>query len=100
MGGEWTSLAPPSRRWSLLSASAWRCWTALKHPPAGVDVAAAKTDMTDATALWSKARPFAANDNRRAVTSAHDVKAKSVAAAAIKFSLPRPEEAPRRAGRP
>jgi len=91
MGGEWTSLAatvPPlvaavSKRVAMLDK--------LKHPPAGVDLAAAKTNMADATALWSKAQAaFAANNIEEAVTSARDVKAKAVAAAgAITLSLPK-----------
>ncbi|HMI37875.1 MAG TPA: hypothetical protein VK505_09655 [Steroidobacteraceae bacterium] len=91
MGGEWTSLAatvPPlvaavSKRVMMLDK--------LKHPPAGVDLAAAKTNMSDATALWSKAQAaFAAGNVEEAVTSARDVKAKAVAAAAaIKLSLPK-----------
>ena len=91
MGGEWTSLAatvPPlvaavSKRVTMLDK--------LKHPPAGVDVAAAKASMTEATALWSKAQAaFAAGNVEEAVTSARDVKAKAVAAAAaIRFSLPK-----------
>ncbi len=91
MSGEWTGLAASvpalvaavGKRVAVLEKS--------KHLPAGVDLAAAKTNMADATALWSKAQAaFAANNVEEAVTSARSVKAKAeAAAAAIKFSLPK-----------
>jgi len=91
MGGEWTSLAATvpalvaavSKRVSALDKS--------KHQGAGVDLAAAKAGLTDATAMWSKAQAaFASGNIEEAVTSARDVKAKAeAAAAAIKFSLPK-----------
>jgi hypothetical protein len=90
MGGEWTALAATvpglvaavGKRVAMLEKS--------KHLAAGVDLAAAKTNMADATALWSKAQAaFAANNIEEAVTSARSVKAKAeAAAAAIKYSLP------------
>lgn len=90
MSGEWTSLvatvpavvAAVGKRVAMLGKSA--------HLPAGVDLAAAKTSLADATALWSKAQAaFAAGNVEEAVTTAKSVKAKAeAAAAAIKFSLP------------
>jgi hypothetical protein len=90
LGSEWTGLAATvpalvaavSKRVAMLDKS--------KHLPAGVDLAAAKTNIADATSLWSKAQAaFAANNVEEAVTSARSVKAKAeVAAAAVKFSLP------------
>jgi hypothetical protein len=61
-----------------------------KHPPAGVDVAAAQTAIGDAGSLWSKAQAaFAAGNIEEAVNTANDVKAKAeAAAAAIKLKLP------------
>jgi len=61
-----------------------------KHPPAGVDVAAAKSASEEATSLWSKAQAaFAAGNVEEAVAAANDVKAKAeAAAAALKMKLP------------
>jgi hypothetical protein len=90
MGGEWTGLAATvpavvaavSKRVAALGKG--------KHPPAGADLAAAKTSLADATSLWGKAQAaFAAGNVEEAVTTARNVKAKAeAAAAAIKFSLP------------
>ena len=91
MGGEWTSLAATVP--GLVAAVSRRVATFGKgaHLPAGVDLAAARTNMADATALWSKAQAAFANNNvEEAVTTAREVKAKAeAAAAAIKFSLPK-----------
>jgi hypothetical protein len=74
MAGEWTGLAATvpalvaavSKRVAMLEKS--------KHQAAGVDLAAAKTNMADATAMWSKAQAaFAANNVEEAVTSARSV---------------------------
>lgn len=61
-----------------------------KHPPAGVDLAAAKSSSEEATALWSKAQAaFAAGNVEEAVSAAKDVKSKAeAAAAALKMTLP------------
>lgn len=61
-----------------------------KHPPADVDVNAAKASIADASSLWSKAQAaFAAGNIEEAVNTAKDVKAKAeAAAAAIKMKLP------------
>jgi hypothetical protein len=66
-----------------------------KHPPAGVDVAAAKSAADEAGALWTKAQAaFKASDVETAVTSARDAKAKvAAAAAAMKMTLPAPPAA-------
>jgi hypothetical protein len=90
MSGEWTTLAASlpglvsavSSRVAVLSKS--------KHPPAGVDLAAATSASADATSLWSKAQAaFSAGNVEEAVTAARDVKAKAeAAAAALKLKLP------------
>ena len=60
------------------------------HPPAGVDVGAAKSAVSDADIAWTKAQ--AANtsgDVETAVASAHEAKSKlEAAAAAMKMTLP------------
>lgn len=61
-----------------------------KHVPAGVDMAAAKSAVDDATASWAKAQAAnTAGDVETAVASAHDAKAKlEAAASAMKMTLP------------
>ena len=90
MGSEWTSLAATV---PALVAAVGKRVTALgksAHLAAGMDLAAARTNLADGTALWSKAQAaFAAGNVEEAVTTAKSVKAKAeAAAAAIKFSLP------------
>jgi hypothetical protein len=60
------------------------------HPPAGVDMAAAKSAVDDATIAWTKAEAAnKAGDPETAVASAHDAKAKiGAAAAAMKMTMP------------
>jgi hypothetical protein len=60
------------------------------HPPAGVDMAAAKSAVDDATLAWTKAQAAnTASDPEAAVASAHEAKAKvAAAAAAMKMTLP------------
>jgi hypothetical protein len=67
-----------------------------KKMAAGIDLAAAKTGLTDATSLWSKAQAaFAAGNLDEAVNTAKDVKAKIGAlAATLKLDLPAPAAAP------
>ncbi len=61
-----------------------------KHVPAGVDMAAAKSAVDDATTSWTKAQAAnTAGDPETAVASARDAKAKlEAAAAAMKMTLP------------
>ena len=55
-----------------------------------IDLAAAKTNLADATTLWGKAQAaFSANNVEEAVNAAKEVKAKAeAAAAALKMKLP------------
>jgi hypothetical protein len=60
------------------------------HPPAGVDVGAAKSAVSDADIAWTKAQAAnSSGDVETAVASAHEAKAKLEAAAgAMKMTLP------------
>jgi hypothetical protein len=66
-----------------------------KHPPAGVDMSAAKSALDDANLAWTKAQAAnTAGDPETAVTSAHEAKAKlEAAASAMKMTLPAPPAA-------
>ena len=61
-----------------------------KHPPAGTDVAAAKSAVDEGTASWTKAQAAdTAGDTETAVNSGRDAKAKfEAAASAVKMTLP------------
>ncbi len=90
MSAEWPALAAALP--AMLTSVTNRV-TALgksKHPPAGVDVAAAKSAVDEATASWSKAQAAnSSGDVEAAVNNAHDAKAKlEAAAAAVKMTLP------------
>jgi hypothetical protein len=67
-----------------------------KKMAAGIDIAAAKSDLGDAGSLWSKAQAaFAAGNMEEAVHAAKDVKAKVEAlAASLKLDLPASAAAP------
>ena len=68
----------------------------LNHPPAGVDMSAAKSAVDDAGVSWSKAQAAnSAGDPESAVASAHDAKGKlEAAAAAMKMTLPKAPATP------
>ncbi|MGB8692297.1 MAG: hypothetical protein WCD08_02160 [Steroidobacteraceae bacterium] len=90
MSGEWTSMAASLPQ--LVSAVKSRVDMLSKshHAPAGVDLAAAKTGLADATTLWGKAQAaFSSGNLEEAVNAAKEVKAKAeAAAAALKMKLP------------
>lgn len=80
-------------QWTELSASVPQLVTSVKtrvealsktrRVPKGVDLAAAKSGLGDATVLWDKAQSaFQSNRVADAVTAAKDAKAKAEAAAA------------------
>ena len=89
LNGEWTDLTGSlpgvldavKSRVDVLSKS--------RKPPAGVDLAAAKSGLADATSMWDKAKAaFASSNLEEAVNSAKEVKAKAeAAAAALKLEL-------------
>jgi len=85
LSSDWTGLAASvpdlvsavQSRVAILSKS--------KKVPAGIDLAAAKSGIADATSAWDKAKAaFAAGNLDEAVTTAKDVKAKAEAAAAAR----------------
>jgi len=90
MSVEWTSMAASLPQ--LVSAVKSRVDMLSKshHAPAGVDLAAAKTGLADATAMWGKAQAaFSSGNVEEAVTAAREVKTKAEAAAtALKMKLP------------
>ncbi len=90
MSGDWTSMAASLPQ--LVSAVKSRVDMLGKshHAPAGVDLAAAKTGLADATTLWGKAQAaFSSGNLEEAVNTAKEVKAKAeAAAAALKMKLP------------
>jgi hypothetical protein len=98
LNSDWTSLA------ASLPASVTTIQTridllgkkASKKLAAGIDLAAAKTGLTDATSLWSKAQAaFSAGNLEEAVNTAKDVKAKIEAlAATLKVDLTPPAAQP------
>jgi hypothetical protein len=90
MSAEWPALAASLPGLVAAVTSRAGVLAKSKHLPTGVDLAAAKSGLADATSLWSKAQAaFAAGNIEEAVTTAKDVKAKAEAAAtAMKMTLP------------
>jgi len=88
MSEEWPGLAAALP--GLITTVTKRATALGKHPPAGVDMAAAKSALDDANLAWTKAQAAnTAGDPEAAVTSAHEAKAKlEAAAAAMKMTLP------------
>ena len=90
MSADWTSMAASLP--SLVSSVKSHVDALGKghHVPAGVDLAAAKSGLADATTLWGKAQAaFSAGNVEEAVNAAKEVKAKAeAAAAALKMKLP------------
>jgi hypothetical protein len=87
-------------QWSDVSASVPKMIDSIKarlaeltksrHPPKGIDVAGAQSDLSAATSMWSKAEAsHTAGDLAAAIDAAKDVKSKAAAAAdALKLKLP------------
>jgi len=88
--GEWTGMSASLPQ--LVSAVKSRVDVLSKSHkvPAGVDLAAAKSGLADATTLWGKAQAaFTSGNVADAVSAAKEVKAKAEAAAtALKMKLP------------
>ena len=90
LSGDWTSMAAALPQLVSAVKSRVDVLSKSKHVPAGVDLAAAKTSLADATTLWGKAQAaFSSNNVEEAVNAAKEVKAKAeAAAAALKMTLP------------
>jgi hypothetical protein len=90
LSGDWTSMAAALPQLVSTVKSRVDMLSKSKHLPAGVDLAAAKTSLADATTLWGKAQAaFSSNNVEEAVNAAKEVKAKAeAAAAALKMTLP------------
>jgi len=88
MSTEWPALAASLP--GLVAKVPERAAAIAKHPPAGVDLAAAQGAAAGAAELWSKAQAaFKSSDVESAVTSAREARAKvEAAAAAMKMKLP------------
>lgn len=90
LSADWTSMAASLPQLVATVKSRVDMLGKSHHAPAGVDLAAAKTNLADATTLWGKAQAaFSANNVEEAVNAAKEVKAKAeAAAAALKMKLP------------
>src|SRR4051812_45421008 len=88
---EWPSLAASLPPMMTAVSNRAKALGKLNHPPAGVDMSAAKSAVDDAGVSWSKAQAAnSAGDPETAVASAHDAKAKlQAAASAMKMTLPK-----------
>ncbi len=93
--GDWTGLAASLP--NLVSAVKSRVdiLSKSKKLPAGVDLAAAKSGLEEASSLWSKAQgAFSSGNLEEAVNTAKEVKSKAeAAAAALKLDLSQPAAA-------
>jgi len=87
---EWTPLAAAVPQLVAAVKSRVEVLGKSKHLPAGVDLAAAKSGLADATSVWEKAQAASSAGNYEdAVSAAKDARAKAEAAAeALKLKLP------------
>jgi hypothetical protein len=90
MTAEWTSLSASLPQLVAAVQSRLAVLSKSRKPPAGVDVAAAKTAMTDASTMWAQAQSASTAGNMdTAVDAAKKAKEKAEAAAtALKMTLP------------
>jgi len=90
LGTEWTGLAASLPQLVAAVKSRVDVLSKSHKPPAGVDLAAAKSGLADATTMWGKAQAaFSSGNVEDAVNAAKEVKAKAeAAAAALKLQLP------------
>jgi hypothetical protein len=90
MTAEWTAVSASLPQLMRAVQSRLNVLAKSRKPPAGVDVAAAKTAMTDAGAMWTQAQSASTAGNiDTAVDAAKKAKEKAESAAsALKMTLP------------
>jgi hypothetical protein len=90
LSGDWTTMAASLPQLVSTVKSRVDMLSKSHHAPAGVDLAAAKSGLADATTLWGKAQAaFSSGNVEEAVNAAKEVKSKAeAAAAALKMTLP------------
>jgi hypothetical protein len=90
LGSQWTDMASSLPKLVETVKARVDALSKVRHLPKGVDLAAAKSALADATGLWEKAQAaFAAGKVEEAVNNAKDGKAKAeAAAAAVNLNLP------------
>ena len=90
LGNEWRSLAASIPQSVTAVQTRIDDLSKTKHVPKGIDLAAAKSGLADATAAWEKAQSaFKSGDASDAVPLAKDALSKvESAAAALKLNLP------------
>ena len=90
LGDEWRSLAASVPQSVTAVQTRIDALSKARHVPKDIDLAAAKSGLTDATSAWEKAQSaFKSGDASGAVTIAKDAKSKlDSAAAALKLNLP------------
>ena len=90
LGNEWRSLAASIPQSVTAVQTRIDELSKAKHVPKGIDLAAAKSGLADATAAWEKAQSaFKSGNAPDAVPLAEDAKSKvESAAAALKLNLP------------
>jgi hypothetical protein len=90
LGNEWRNLAATIPQSVAAVQTRVDALSKTKHVPKGVDLAAAKSGLGDATAVWEKAKSdFNSGNASDAVSAAKDAKSKlDSAASALKLDLP------------
>lgn len=90
LGNEWRSLASSVPQSVTAVQTRIDALSKARHVPKGVDLATAKSGLTDATSMWENAQTaFKSGNASDAVTAAKDAKSKlEAAAAALKLTLP------------
>jgi HAMP domain-containing protein len=90
LGNEWRSLAASVPQSVTAVQTRIDALAKTKHGPKGIDLAAAKSGLTDATSAWENAQSkFKSGNAEDAVTAAKEAKSKlESAAGALKLNLP------------
>lgn len=90
LGNQWTDMAASLPKLVATVKARVDALSKVRHLPKGVDLAAAKSALAEATGSWGKAQAaFTAGNVEEAVNNAKDGKAKAeAAAAAVNLKLP------------